>query len=444
MFKRILQVTIDWLFPLRRRGAGGGDDPVRARSRVLDCAELEDRVLMSASPVSVVVVPDSDVDPKPVVQAVDPGESVVATLDKALALLASADEPGGVANLDAPNRFLAAAAAADQSTAAPAMEMHEIVFVDPSVPDYQPTVEAILHRDEWARELSVVLLDSGRDGVEQISEVLAQYDNLNALHVVTHGAGGAVALGSATLSLDNVGVYGGDLVHWRDALASGAELRFYGGDLPQHEDGRTLLESLSALTGAATTATAVGTAAHGAGVVLIDAHLEDSGILAQAVEPGAQLFMYDSSRESAHDVLASVANWAETTGSKIESLSILSHGRWDAFDLGSQWISSGSLDQTAADWQRLGAVFSAGANIEIFGCNVAAPGSSGQLLLDRLAVLTGADVFASDDITGYGGDWLLEAASAGDLAELTLGLSAPLNFGSWRPTTWPSRVRPSR
>ncbi|MHB1036487.1 MAG: DUF4347 domain-containing protein [Pirellulales bacterium] len=168
-------------------------------------------------------------------------------------------------------------------------------------------------------------------------------------------------------------------------------------------------------------------AAQDAEVALIDTHLPDSGVLVQAVKSGSQLFLYDSSHDSAHDVLARVAGWAEATGSKIESLSILSHGVGGAFELGGQWISNATLDQTAADWQRLGRSLVEGANLELFGCSVAGPASDGQLLLDRIAVLTGADGFASTDLTGQGGDWQLEAASAGDMAELDAGVAGPFD-----------------
>ena len=50
-------------------------------------------------------------------------------------------------------------------------------------------------------------------------------------------------------------------------------------------------------------------------------------------------------------------------------------------------------------------VLAVGANIEIFGCNVAAPGSDGQNLLNSLASVTHAAVFASTDSTGAGGNW---------------------------------------
>ncbi|GAG25344.1 unnamed protein product, partial [marine sediment metagenome] len=60
-------------------------------------------------------------------------------------------------------------------------------------------------------------------------------------------------------------------------------------------------------------------------------------------------------------------------------------------------------------------------------CNVAAESGDGQALLDQLAALTGADVFASNDLTGAHGDWNLEAASAGDADELAAGIDTVLD-----------------
>ena len=68
-----------------------------------------------------------------------------------------------------------------------------------------------------------------------------------------------------------------------------------------------------------------------------------------------------------------------------------------------------------------------GANIEIFGCNVAAPGSDGQNLLNALASVTHAAVFASTDSTGAGGNWQLEAASAGANPAALPASAVPLN-----------------
>ncbi|MDR3571060.1 MAG: DUF4347 domain-containing protein, partial [Candidatus Pacebacteria bacterium] len=161
-----------------------------------------------------------------------------------------------------------------------------------------------------------------------------------------------------------------------------------------------------------TSGTSATSTSSGVNVVLIDIRLPDSGALAQAVQSDAQLFLYDSTYDSAHDVLTRVAEWAETTGTKIESLSILGQGANGEFELGSDWISSSTLQQTAADWQRLGQSLAAGASIDLFGSFVASQNGDGQSLLDQIAQLTGADVFASTNLTGQGGDWLLEASSS--------------------------------
>src|SRR5438093_708687 len=55
-------------------------------------------------------------------------------------------------------------------------------------------------------------------------------------------------------------------------------------------------------------------------------------------------------------------------------------------------------------------------------------------LLNRIAALTGAGVHASNNLTGLGGDWVLEAASAG---AATQTVDAPLNLAAlaqWNST----------
>lgn len=148
-------------------------------------------------------------------------------------------------------------------------------------------------------------------------------------------------------------------------------------------------------------------------VVLLDRGLEASGSLIRAASDGTAVFAWDGGRESASEVLGRVAAWAEENVAAIRSLSILSHGVAGGFQIGSQWITAASLGETAVEWQRLASWFDDGAGIHVFGCNVAGGDGSGQGLLDQLSLLAGADVYASDDVSGVGGDWDLEAASLG-------------------------------
>ena len=100
------------------------------------------------------------------------------------------------------------------------------------------------------RSFEVIILEADRDGVEQISQALADRQDLDAVHFVTHGEDGVVKLGDTWLDSDNVDAYAGDISGWQDALASEADLLFYGCDLAAGEDGRMLLEKLGTLTDA--------------------------------------------------------------------------------------------------------------------------------------------------------------------------------------------------
>ena len=145
-------------------------------------------------------------------------------------------------------------------------------------------------------------------------------------------------------------------------------------------------------------------------VVLLDSNLADSLSLAYAAGAGTQVFGYDSRTQSANQVLSTVISWAHETGVQIGSLAVFSHGSAGQFALGRDWISADTLPETSAAWSQLAGVMAQDANIEIYSCDVAAT-PAGDDLLNQLALLTGAEVYASTDITGAGGDWTLEASS---------------------------------
>ena len=100
------------------------------------------------------------------------------------------------------------------------------------------------------RQIDVVLLTNDCNGISQITETLAGYDDLDAVHIVSHGTAGAMKLGSEWLTADNLDVFAEEMAGWQDALSSDADLLLYGCDLAGNEGGQTLIDSLSTLTGA--------------------------------------------------------------------------------------------------------------------------------------------------------------------------------------------------
>jgi len=145
-------------------------------------------------------------------------------------------------------------------------------------------------------------------------------------------------------------------------------------------------------------------------VVLVSNSLPDYQTLVAAVKPEAHIIVYDAEKETPDQVIEKVKALSSELGKPVDSVTLLSHGGTGDFQLGNQTFTAENIADNAKTWGTLEHVLSDKGQIYLFGCNVNASGE-GQLLLDKLADATGAKVFASDDTTGKGGDWVLEASS---------------------------------
>src|SRR5262245_38978862 len=125
---------------------------------------------------------------------------------------------------------------------------HEIVFIDTAVSGYQQLL-ADVHSDA-TRNVETVLIDSSHDGVDQISQALAGEHDLDAIHIISHGADGALELGSTTLDFSGLLDRFDAIRGWGDALAADADILLYGCDVAEDASGRAFVDGLSHLTGA--------------------------------------------------------------------------------------------------------------------------------------------------------------------------------------------------
>ena len=134
---------------------------------------------------------------------------------------------------------------------APIARASEIAFVDPAAPDYQSLIEDMRATAlAQGRNLEIVLLDAERDGIRRITDVLAQRQGLDAVHIVSHATDGAVRLGSATLDAAALADRAGAIERWGAALADEGAILFYGCDLAATAQGKALIDAIARLTGA--------------------------------------------------------------------------------------------------------------------------------------------------------------------------------------------------
>ncbi|MCA9178539.1 MAG: DUF4347 domain-containing protein, partial [Planctomycetales bacterium] len=122
--------------------------------------------------------------------------------------------------------------------------LREVVFIDAAADEDLELMSDLLDQQAAGRDIEVFLLDPELDGIEQIRQVLAEFDHLDAVHLVTHGADGQIQLGNATLSNATWSEYAVQLAAWGDALQHDGDLLIYGCDVAATEDGRSLLELL--------------------------------------------------------------------------------------------------------------------------------------------------------------------------------------------------------
>ncbi len=141
-------------------------------------------------------------------------------------------------------------------------------------------------------------------------------------------------------------------------------------------------------------------------IAFIDTTVADYRTLMAGMRPGMEVILIDG----AADGLAQIA--AALQGrSGIDAVHLFTHGAPGMLQLGSSLVTQASLAGHAADMATVRAALADGADLLLYGCDVAL-GEKGSAFIAALAAATGADVAASVDPTGsalLGGNWTLEA-----------------------------------
>lgn len=122
-----------------------------------------------------------------------------------------------------------------------------LVFIDRSVEDVQSLMSGVVPGAE------VILLDSRRDGVEQIKAALAHRPSISRIHLVSHAAPGSLQLGATQLSLENLNASSDALRQWFSTTNSSPnppEILIYGCRLAEGSLGRAFVQRFGQITGA--------------------------------------------------------------------------------------------------------------------------------------------------------------------------------------------------
>jgi large repetitive protein len=398
-------------------GKSKASRPVSSKSQVSHLIALEPRMMFDGAAVVTAVdtitanyVPDAAIDT--LTQKEDLSELFRAQAEKSPGLaqildrLYQRDAESSIAFSDQAQHDQMWSAIADDLTTVAASDTAErsndIIFIDTSITSYDILAQ------EWSGKGTVILIDSSRDGVEQITAALAGMTNIGAIHIVSHGIEGALFLG--TTRIDQSAINGSLASAFADIgskLSSNGDLLIYGCDFGGGDSGQSIINDIARITGADVAASTddTGTAVRGANWTLerttglIDAKtlesLQWNGVLAPVA------FSAPPNSLTVRNASGTVVTF---TGGATVGLGVGTIARWsNAGTLGGQ-----SLDVIAtvssisgADTVRFLQPGTNNIGADDFGFQILASGSSGvaSLQITWTVVLAGTNTAAPSDIS---------------------------------------------
>ena len=272
-----------------------------------------------------------------------------------------------------------AAAEAEEQTAAETR--FELVLVNENVSDYEQLIDDLKSSDKH-RVFEVVVLESNRDGIDQVSEIFAERSDLAAVHVISHGADGQINLGDSWLNSATLQQNRDAIAGWSSAFAETGDILIYGCNLTQTEVGQKLINDLSTLTMAEVAASDDPTGSTNLGgdwdlefqagqietdvFVSADAQRQWSGLLAETIhvsheetpnrdaaikstENAGQTFSYTSGNGN-YDTNQIEVQLSKDSGVASQNITLYLRESWDGPNLASATISSDVLSTTAS-WE---------------------------------------------------------------------------------------------
>jgi hypothetical protein len=160
----------------------------------------------------------------------------------------SINNDGGT-QLEMPNyaatslEILTAPATSSAPSGSPVAGRVEVVFVEDNVRD----LDALLKGIGGGREIHI--LDSGKDGLKQMADILAGRKDIDALHLISHGKEASVNLGGLILDQSSIGDHAVELQVIGDSLSKDGDILLYGCDIATNQ-GVSFVDQLALFTGA--------------------------------------------------------------------------------------------------------------------------------------------------------------------------------------------------
>ncbi|MDA7831061.1 DUF4347 domain-containing protein, partial [Candidatus Pelagibacter sp.] len=137
-------------------------------------------------------------------------------------------------------------------------------------------------------------------------------------------------------------------------------------------------------------------------IVFIDTQVEDYQQLIRAFDKNTEIHLIQSNENGFDKINQTLKGYKN-----IDSLHIIGHGSAGQILFGDALLSNDTFNQYSKTLKSIGNNLSPSGDILFYGCSIAS-NERGLSLISKISEITKADIAASDDVTGKGGDWHLE------------------------------------
>ncbi len=122
-------------------------------------------------------------------------------------------------------------------------QTNHLVIIDSTVTTLGQQISDLLETG-----YDIIQLDENLNGITQITEVLSHRQNLDSLHIFSHGSEASLKLGNEELNFDTLDDYQDSLINWRDAFNDKGDMLLYGCEVGKNIEGSIFTERLSIFT----------------------------------------------------------------------------------------------------------------------------------------------------------------------------------------------------
>ena len=137
-------------------------------------------------------------------------------------------------------------------------------------------------------------------------------------------------------------------------------------------------------------------------VVFIDSAVPDYETIINSFKEDTEFYLIKSTEDGFKKI-----DQILTDRKDIDALHIIGHGSAGEILFGNAFLNNQTINDYQTTLASIGQSLTTSGDILFYGCNVAST-DQGELLIKKISEITKADIAASYDITGKGGDWDLE------------------------------------